>query len=336
MKRVLLTGASGTVGREVLRQLCESPRQYDVTVFDKKTRPSIAAFRKYRDRISVIYGDISDKNDLSEACSNKEVIIHLAAIIPPLADKNPSLANSVNITGTKNLIESVEEKSPEAFFLYSSSISVYGDRLKNPWIRVTDPLIPSDRDEYAKTKIAAENLVRNSRLKWSIFRLTAIMGINNHKISELMFHMPLESCMEIATPGDTGRAFVNALNHLPELNGNIYNLSGGENCRITYSDFLKRSFEIFGLGRLNFSENTFAGRNFHCGYYADGDILNDLLDFRRDTIDDYFKGIEKSVPPLRKFLTIPFRSLIKKNLQKRSEPFTAVKAGNEEDIKHFF
>ena len=37
------------------------------------------------------------------------------------------------------------------------------------------------------------------------------MGVNNYKMSGLMFYMPLETRMEIATPEDVGRAFVNGL-----------------------------------------------------------------------------------------------------------------------------
>jgi nucleoside-diphosphate-sugar epimerase len=336
MNRILLTGASGTVGKEVLRQLCESGAESEITVFDLKTKYSKSLFRKYAERINVFFGDLSAKNDISKVCSDKDIVIHLAAIIPPLADKDPALAKAVNVTGTSNLVESIEEKSPDAFFLYSSSISVYGDRCSDMWIKVTDPLVPSDRDEYARTKIEAENIVINSKLKWSIFRLTAIMGLNNHKATELMFHMPLESRMEIATPGDTGRAFINAIYHLDTLNRNIYNLSGGEKCRIAYKDFLSRSFEISGLGKLDFKEYAFAGRNFHCGYYEDGDILNDLLDFRRESIDDYFVNLEKNVPLIRKIPTIIFRKIIKHRLQKKSEPLAAMEAKNQTDIRHYF
>jgi len=336
MKRILLTGASGTVGKEVLRQLCENVRDAEITVFDIRTSSSSSLFRKFGSRINVVYGDISDKNDISGACTDKDFVIHLAAIIPPLADKDPSLAKAVNVKGTSNLIESVRELSPDAFFLYSSSISVYGDRNKNPWIRVSDPLLPSDRDEYARTKIEAENLIRNSSLRWSIFRLTAIMGIDNHKVSELMFHMPLSSSMEIATPGDTARAFINAIGKTELIDKKIFNLSGGEKCRISYRDFLSRSFEIFGLGKLDFRENTFAGRNFHCGYYEDGDLLNDILDFRRDTIDDYFKLVAKNVPMLRKVATMLFRKIIKNNLQRKSQPLNAMETGNKKEIGHYF
>ena len=336
MHRVLLTGASGTVGKEVLKQLFELTDTIEITVFDKKSANSRSFYRKFGKNINIIYGDIADKNDVSKTCKNIDVVFHLAAIIPPLADKFPELAKSVNTKGTKNLIECLEEQSPEAFLIYASSISVYGDRNNNPWIKTTDPLKPSDRDEYARTKIEAEELIRNSRINWIIFRLTAIMGLNNHKPSEIMFHMPLDSHLEIATPSDTGRAFVNALNHLDELNKKIYNLSGGEKCRISYKDFLTRSFDIFGLGKLDFADNSFAGKNFHCGFYQDGDILNDILDFRRETIEDYFINLKNGTPFVQKILAALFRKLIKRGLQKLSEPLAAINTNNADDIRHYF
>jgi nucleoside-diphosphate-sugar epimerase len=336
MKKILLTGASGTVGKEVLKQLCETPDRFELTVFDKKSKNTKSFYKKFRNNINLIFGNISEKNDLHEACKNKDVVIHLAAIIPPLADKYPKLAEAVNIKGTKNLIEYTEEFSPSAFFLYSSSISVYGDRNNNPWIKISDPLIPSDRDEYARTKIEAEKIVAGSNLNWSIFRLTAIMGINNHKPSALMFHMPLDSQLEIATPEDTGRAFVNALEHTDDINKKIFNLSGGEKCRILYRDFLSRSFDIFGLGKPDFKISSFAGKNFHCGNYEDGYILNDILDFRRESIDDYFNKIEESISPARKILTSFLSKIIKHNLQKKSEPLAAIKSSNKKDIEHYF
>ncbi len=159
MTRVLLTGASGTVGKEVLRQLCEYPDEIEITVFDKKFTGAGDFYKKSACNLNIIFGDISDKADISKACAGKDVIIHLAAIIPPLADKLPHLAEAVNITGTRNLVRCAEELSPDAFLIYSSSISVYGDRITNPWIKTNDQLIPSDRDEYARTKIEAEKII---------------------------------------------------------------------------------------------------------------------------------------------------------------------------------
>jgi nucleoside-diphosphate-sugar epimerase len=336
MKRLLLTGGSGTVGKEILKQLLESPSDFEITAFDLKTAASKSLYKNFGKFVNVVYGNISDKDDVAAVCKDKDVVIHLAAIIPPLADRLPQLAKDVNVKGTINLLECLEKLSPEAFFIYSSSISVYGDRNNNPFIKTSDQFKPSDRDEYARTKIEVEELIKKSKLRWTIFRLTAIMGLDNHKPSEIMFHMPLDSHLEIATPSDTGRAFVNSLNYPDILKGNIYNLSGGEKCRIDYFDFLTRSFEIFGLGKPDFADNSFARKNFHCGYYEDGDLLNEILDFRRDTIEDYFANLKKSISPVRKIASGLLRKIIIGNLQRKSEPLAAIRKNNTADIEHFF
>lgn len=330
---VLLTGASGTVGSEVLTQLLERD-DISLTVFDVKTPKSEKLFKPYLSRAEIIYGDISNESDVKSVAWEKDVVIHLAAIIPPLADENPDLAYKVNVIGTKNLQNSLETFSPNAFFMYSSSVSVYGDRVENPDIRVGDPLIPSVGDEYAKTKLECERLVQNSPLKWTIFRLGAIM--KNHKISKLMFHMPLNSTMEICTPEDTARAFVNAIYVQDKLIQRIFNLGGGKQCTTTYKNFLERSFKQFGLGKLDFLPNTFATKNFHCGYFADGDELHDILFFRRDDLESYFSKTKKGISPFIKMLGSIFQCPIKKYLQTKSEPLHALKMKDKELVARFF
>lgn len=332
-KQVLLTGASGTVGSEMLRQLIDR-KDICLTVFDVKTPKSEKLFQPYLSKAEFIYGNISDETDVILIAKNKDVVIHLAAIIPPLADDNPALAYRVNVEGTKNLLMALEVYSPNAFFMYSSSVSVYGDRVKTPNIRVGDPLVPSEGDEYAKTKLQCEQLVQKSPLKWTIFRLGAIM--KNHKISKLMFHMPLNTTMEICTPEDTARAFVHGIEKQTELTGKIFNLGGGRQCTTSYENFLQRSFSLFGLGKLNFAPNTFATRNFHCGYYADGDDLENILHFRNDDLEDYFAKTKKGISPIIKILGTLFRFSIKKYLQSKSEPLKALKERDQALISRFF
>ena len=332
--KILLTGASGTVGYEVLKQLCEVKNEYEVTVFDIKSNKTIKKFKPFKEKINVVYGNITNDNDLIKVCNDKDVIIHLAAIIPPLADEKPALSYKVNVLGTENLIRLLELHSPNAFFLYSSSISVYGDRLYNPMITIHDKLNPSEGDEYAKTKILAENIIQNCKLDWSIFRLTAIMG--GHKISKLMFHQPLNTSLEIASPADTARAFINAIDKQVELSKKIFNLGGGERCRIIYDDFLSHSFKIFGLGKLNFPPKTFAEKNFHCGYYEDGYVLNSILNFRKDTLDDYFENQKNKVPLFKKTIISIFNKPIKKFLQRQSEPLAAYVNQDIKLIQHYF
>ncbi|MGV9003378.1 NAD-dependent epimerase/dehydratase family protein [Flavobacterium sp.] len=331
-KNILVTGASGTVGFEVLKQLMALD-QYSITAFDKDTTNSRQKLLPFQDKIQLLFGDITNENALNNF-KNIDVVIHLAAVIPPVADDFPELAKSVNLIGTQNLVNHLVKHSPDAFFMYSSSISVYGDRITKPFIKVGDDLQPSEGDYYAKTKIAAEEYIQQSQLDYTIFRLAAIMG--NHKISKLMFHQPLNTSLEIATPRDTARAFVNGVEKQQALSKRIFNLGGGEKCRASYKDFLERSFTIFGLGKLDFPKKAFADKNFHCGYYADGTDLDQIVHFRRDTLDDYFKMESEKVSFGRKFATSLFKMPIKWFLLRKSEPYQAYKEQDIEKMNHYF
>ena len=330
---VLLTGASGTVGIEVLKQLVEIDA-VELTVFDKETSHAIKLFSPYKNRMNVIYGDLCNDADVQKIPDKIDVTIHLAAIIPPLADEMPDLTYRVNVLGTKEIIKILEIKSPNAFLLYSSSISVYGDRVLNPNITVNDPLNPSEGDFYGRTKIEAEELIKSCKLDWSIFRLAAIM--KNHKISKLMFHMPLSTSLEICTPKDTAKAFVEAIYKRKVLSKQVFNLGGGEKCRISYEKFLEKSFHLFGLGKLNFPLNTFAQHNFHCGILIDGDKLENILHFRNDTLETYFAETNRSIPFFTKLFSTLFRVIIKRILSKQSEPLKALKNNDKQLLKHFF
>lgn len=332
---ILLTGASGAVGSEALQQLVSS-NKYKIRVFDLETKTSKKVFATYKDKIEIVFGDITNINDVEKISKEIDSVIHLAAIIPPLADEKPELAYKINTIGTKNLINSLEKYSPKAFFLYSSSVSVYGDRLKNYKIKVGDKLQASVGDEYAKTKIEAEKLIQESSLSWAIFRLSAIMGVGNHKMTGLMFHMPLDTKIEITSPRDTARAFVHALEKQEFLHHRIFNLGGGNDFRIEYQEFMKRNFEITGLGKLNFPPKAFAEKNFHCGHYVDGDELENILHFRTDNLDTYFEELKQSVPGLLKVLTRLFSPLIKRYMKGLSEPLHAIKDKDEKLLDRFF
>jgi nucleoside-diphosphate-sugar epimerase len=335
MINILVTGGSGTVGRKVLELLIQHP-DYKITAFDIKTRKSLRYYKTLGGKPEVVYGDIAEPDAIAAVCHRKDFVIHLAAIIPPEADAKPEAARQVNAGGTGNLIQSLEKHSPKAFLLYTSSVSVYGDRLQKPEIRITDPLQPSEGDAYGMTKCEAERLIRKSSLSWSIFRLSAIMGAGNHKISGLMFHMPLETPVEITTPDDTALALVNAIRMKEKIRGKTYNLGGGSLCRIKYRELLNRSFAMYGLGSLDFPPEAFAEKNFHCGYYADGDELEDLLHFRNDRMETYFSKVSQSISSSRKITAFIFRKLIKRYLLKKSDPYRAWLSRDTDQMKHWF
>ncbi|MDX2359642.1 MAG: NAD(P)-dependent oxidoreductase [Crocinitomicaceae bacterium] len=332
---VLITGATGAVGSEALKQLYAKQSPSSITVFVRPSKKAQKILRGFKG-VNVVYGDVTNPKDVEKACKNIDYAFHLAAIIPPLADDKPALTEKVNVEGTRNVVNGLEAHSPNAFLLYSSSVATYGDRNKTPNIYTTDPLAPSVGDEYAVTKIAAEKIIRESKLNWSIYRLSAIMGIGNHKVSKLMFHMPLDTIMEIATVRDTARAFVNSVGKADQLNHNTYNLGGGEKCRISYIDFMTRAFDAYGMGKVNFPPYAFAKINFHCGNYADGDLLEEIIHFRSDTLDTYFERFAKAVPGIQRFFTTLVNKPVKMVLLKSSEPYHAHKKQDTAMIERFF
>ncbi|MDQ7917979.1 hypothetical protein RBU60_10360 [Mesonia sp. MT50] len=62
-KSVLLTGASGTVGIECLKQLVKIPA-LEVTVFNKKTKASVKKLSPFQDKAKLVYGDITNLKQL--------------------------------------------------------------------------------------------------------------------------------------------------------------------------------------------------------------------------------------------------------------------------------
>ena len=318
---ILLTGAAGSIGRETTAELTRHTDRFEIRTLDLPLRRTRARLRPYRDRVTPIWGDIRDRSLVARAMEGVDAVIHLAAVIPPRADHETAHAQSVNVEGTRTLVAAAEAENPGIRFVYSSSISVYGDRVENPWIKVGDPLRPSPHDHYAETKIEAERILRESRLPWTILRLSAVFA-PDMRMNPLMFHMPLDTSLEIVTTRDCGYALVRSLD-ADELVGGTYNLAGGPTCRTTYRACLDRVLKTVGLGERFLPENAFAGGNFHCGFYEDSDELEELLVFQRDSVEDFYDMVAAKTPRVQRALTAATRPLVRWFLLRASEPYRA-------------
>jgi nucleoside-diphosphate-sugar epimerase len=295
---ILVTGATGMVGVEMIRA-CAARRP--AVVPRVLVQPSLAAARALwplRDAVEVCWGDLRDPEAVARAVRGVDVVIHAAAVLPPLADERPALADAVNVDGTANVLAAMAAAGGSARLVYTSSISVYGDRLESPWIRVGDPLSPSPGDYYARTKLRAEALIRDAGVPATILRLTAIMS-PTMRPNPLMFHMPLGTSLEICSARDCAFALVEAAFH-PELVGRTLNLGGGPRGRTTYRVFLGRMLEIFGLGADLLPDEAFAPGDFHCGFYADSDELDAVVHHQAESLDDIYQQFAAAWPaPLR-------------------------------------
>lgn len=330
--KVLLTGAAGSVGHHVLDQLLKE--KHTVTVIEMKTARAENILKPYYKKVILKWGSITERNLVNELVKGQNIVIHLAGLIPPAAGVNPELTKNINYFGTKNIVDAIKNYNPDCFLMFSSSISVYGDRVDKYLINVTDQFKISEGDYYAKIKLETEALIKNSGINYTIFRLSAIMDVP--AIDPLMFHMPPDTKLEIASGRDTARAFVNGINFKEDLNKNTYNLGGGVLCRTTYREFLKGCFKVFGLDYKHLDETAFATQNFHCGYYEDGDVLNEIVDFQTDTLDTYYDYLGTHVSKLQKKMAGLFSYFILDKLNRSSEPRMAMKKENKGLISRFF
>jgi hypothetical protein len=127
MKKILITGATGSIGRNLVRKL--SNRGNEITVF---TRNPIDAEKKLPTANKFIKWDYENIDSWSNELNGKDVVIHLAGA--NLAAKRwnkeyKKLAYDSRIISTKNLVGAIKsaELKPKAF-ICSSAVGYYGDR----------------------------------------------------------------------------------------------------------------------------------------------------------------------------------------------------------------
>lgn len=305
--KVLLTGAFGNVGSSTLEELI-SRNGFEITCFDLKNFETWRTARKFRGQMDIIWGDIRDKNKLRTAVANQDIVVHMAAIIPPRARFEPEYTEEVNVGGTRNLIEVMNEQPHPPKLLYTSSVAIYGDvrNKKPPTITLKDPVNPSPGDNYGETKATCEELIKNSGLDWSIFRLSYIPNSKKIKLDPLMFDMPLDTLLEFTHTKDCGLAIANAITK-EEIWGRMFNIGGGKDCQLMYKDFLHQMLKVMGVGPL--PDEAFGTNPFHCGYY-DTEESQALFNYQRHTFEHLLEEM-KNQAPVKVFLARTFQPFVR-------------------------
>lgn len=311
MTTVAITGASGNMGSETLRQLCESDRNYKIKILLLDTfgeRQFARRVKKlYKSDVEVIFGDITDKEACKKLVEGADYVLHMAAIIPPKSDRDAHLTRKVNYGGTVNMVDAVKEmarKGKEAKFVYVSTVALYGHRnYLHPWGRVGDPLLPSVFDVYAASKLKAERYVLESGLQnWGIVRQTGILydKLLLKNISDgLMFHTGWNVPLEWVTAEDSGRLMKNIVefdleNKAEKFWKRCFDIGGGKENRQTGFETFNDGFGLIGGSAEKFMEpNWNMSRNFHGVWFADGNELNDIFDYVRQDIKGFWADLRK-------------------------------------------
>ncbi len=185
-KKVLVTGATGFVGKYMVDKLLSSG--HDVRAVD--FRPLADNDPMWKD-VEFMQVDIRDRSSVAEACKGMEVVYHLAAI-PSIARAKESDYMSINVDGTRNVLEEAK-KAGAGCAVHVSSSTVYGVPCRFP-LKEDDEL--RGVGFYGKSKIAAEKVcfeISSDDFPVSIIRPRVVMGPGRIGIFGLLFRRVLES-----------------------------------------------------------------------------------------------------------------------------------------------
>lgn len=306
-KTVFLTGGTGNMGWAGFQELYRKGK-FNIRLLardSKKNRKLLAPY--FSDpSVTIVWGDLTRYEDVLAGVTGSDYVLHVGGMVSPAADYYPEKTLKVNVSAAENVVKAIlsQPNASEIKTVYIGSVAQYGDR--NPpyhWGGVDEPQIPAKYDMYALSKIRSEEIFASAGLAhWVSLRQTGILypGILS-VINPTAFHVPMGGVLEWATIEDSGRLLAQVCEDwVPEDFWNkTYNISSGEQYRMTNYEFMTRMLGALGLPSPEkvFEPQWFALKNFHGMWYTDADKLDEILHFRSYTpVDEYFATMKSKLP----------------------------------------
>ncbi|NIL78334.1 NAD(P)-dependent oxidoreductase [Rhodococcus sp. B10] len=168
---ILVTGGTGLVGSRLIQRLVDAGVECRVLVRPGRPAPAGA---------TAVQGDILDPGTLEAAVDGVTAIIHLAAV---LRTPDPDEILQVNLEGTRNLIDATCAHAPHARLVMASTGLVYSEVDRPRPAREDD--VADSAQPYPASKIAAEELLRESGLTWSVLRFGFVYGDGDGHLEQL-------------------------------------------------------------------------------------------------------------------------------------------------------
>lgn len=203
MKEILLTGATGKVGRRLAQRLADRGDHVRTLVRDRERAAGMLG-----DRMALTVGGLLDRDSLDAAVRGVDMVVHCAAFF---RGATPEQAHAVNDLGTKYLGEAARVGGVGRFVFTSTGL-VYGHRERQP-AREDDDCAPVDA--YPLSKLAAERtLLGIDGLDVRVLRLPFVYGDGDrHMIDavKLMRGFPPDQRMSLAHHRDIAQAVARML-----------------------------------------------------------------------------------------------------------------------------
>ena len=177
MSIALITGSSGHVGSNLIRELSKQDYKIRCIDFDGDYR----AYEGFD--VEVIKGDITNKDSLRSVFKNVDIVFHTAALIN-LDRRYEKQIRQVNVEGTRNVCEAAVKAGVKKLIHFSSVDAFYRFPIEEPLLEsrslIDDPnAVPYDLSKADGQKIVLEFCEKD--LDASIIHPTSIVGPNDFK-----------------------------------------------------------------------------------------------------------------------------------------------------------
>ncbi len=216
MKKILVTGGTGYVGRNLIPALLIRYPNMEVMSLSRSEGPICQLLLDCpQDRLKIIMADVRDTAALRRACQGVDTVIHLAAMKRVhLAEMECRETVSINVFGTINMLEA---------FTGSSFIHMSTDKAVEPI------------NCYGASKLVAEKLVleaarkRGNQARFMIIRCGNIMG-SSGSVMEIWRHQ-IEKNNEVTITDPEMLRYYTSINEVVRLilavlewgtNGKVY------------------------------------------------------------------------------------------------------------------
>ena len=244
-KTVLVTGAAGSIGSEIVRQLTNySP--FKIVMFDQAESPlyNLEAELKEKNRIHLtesVIGDIRNFDRLSRTFEvfKPDIVFHAAAYKHvPLMEENPSEAISTNILGSKNMVDLSIKYKVDKFVLISTDKAVNPTNVMGCSKRIAEIYAQSSNSKNVTKFITTRfgNVLGSNGSVIPLFKKQIELGgpltLTHKNITRFFMTIP-EACQLVIEAGNMGNG------------GEIFVFDMGESVKIY--DLAEKMIKLSGL-----------------------------------------------------------------------------------------
>lgn len=155
-RKICVTGGAGFIGSHLVDRLLNDG--YEVIAVDNLLTGKLEniAHNLGKTRFQYVNCDIRDSKSIKNLIKDVDAIFHQAALTSiGMPTRKPTFLNSINVSGTLNLLETAAESKVKRF-VYASSAAVYGD-VSSPQ---REDMTPKPTSFYGFSKLVGENYVK--------------------------------------------------------------------------------------------------------------------------------------------------------------------------------